>query len=73
MSRMSNGKRPSLSETEYRELCGKIGEWIEADGSVPPIRKIGERFDISPTIAWRIVQSLGWKANGHRWSFQKKL
>jgi uncharacterized membrane protein len=67
MPGMTNGKRPSLSETERRELCKKIEQWIEAEGSVPPVRKIGEQFDISPTTAWRIVQMLEWKADGHHW------
>jgi hypothetical protein len=36
------------------------------------MRDLADELECSPVTAWRIVKSLGWSANGHRWVIIEK-
>lgn len=58
----------ALTPSEREQVRREIGRFLEHLGYVPPMRDLGERFGIPPVTAWRIVRSLGWRANyRHHW------
>jgi hypothetical protein len=57
-----------MTQREYGQLKIAIAEKIEQLGYVPPMDDLVEEFGCPKTTAWRIVRSLGYRANyKHRW------
>jgi hypothetical protein len=53
---------------EYGQLKSAIADKIEQLGYVPPMDDLVEELGCPKTTAWRIVRSLGYRANyKHRW------
>ena len=57
-----------MTQREYGQLKTAIADKIKQLGYVPPMDDLVEEFGCSKTTAWRIVRSLGYRANyKHRW------
>lgn len=57
-----------MTQREYGQLKAAIAEKIEQLGYVPPMDDLVKKFGCPKTTAWRIVRSLGYRANyKHRW------
>ena len=57
-----------ITQREYGQLKAAIAEKIEQLSYVPPMDDLVDEFGCSKTTAWRIVRSLGYRANyKHRW------
>ena len=57
-----------MTQREYGQLKAAIAEKIEKLGYVPPMDDLVKEFECPKTTAWRIVRSLGYRANyKHRW------